>query len=188
MSLKSKVKNAINLLRTEKQVPIPQPVNAQKLLEGKVALITGGSGGIGFAMAETFLKSGAKVIIAGTNEKKLQGCCEKLVKVIGGGTGCEYIVLNVLDVKSIPDRVRCAAAKFPENRIDILVNSAGLNGNSTFEHMTEEEYDSIMDVNAKGTYFMSQAVSQFMIEKKRKVISLTWLLHQLCDQPVLPIA
>lgn len=45
MGLKSKVKNAINLLRTEKQVPIPQPVNAQKLLEGKVALTTGGSGG-----------------------------------------------------------------------------------------------------------------------------------------------
>lgn len=51
MSLKSKVKNTINILRTEKQIPIPQSVNAQKLLEGKVALITGGSGGIGLAIA-----------------------------------------------------------------------------------------------------------------------------------------
>lgn len=77
-------------------------------------------------------------------------------------------MLNVLDIKSMPDKVRCAAEKFPENRIDILVNSAGLNGHSNFENMTEDEFDSIMDVNAKGTYFMSQAVSQLMIEKKTK--------------------
>lgn len=174
MSLKSKVKSAINLLRTEKQVPIPQLVNAQKLLDGKVALITGGSGGIGFAMARAFLDSGCKVIVAGTSENKLQNCCDKLKAEIirGGGTQSEdylqYIVLNVLDVKSMPDKVRCAAAMFPENRIDILVNSAGLVAHADFYHMTEEEYDNIMDVNAKGTYFMSQAVSQFMIEKKTK--------------------
>lgn len=74
----------------------------------------------------------------------------------------------MLDVKSMPDKVRCATVKFPENRIDILVNSAGLVAHTDFYHMTEEEYDGIMDVNAKGTYFMSQAVSQFMIEKKTK--------------------
>lgn len=68
----------------------------------------------------------------------------------------------------MPDKVRSAAALFPENKIDILVNSAGLNGKLNFEHMTEAEYDAIMDVNAKGTYFMSQAVSQFMIEKNIK--------------------
>ena len=71
MSLKSNVKNTLKLLRSKKMVPIPQPVNVQKLLAGKIALITGGSGGIGFAMAKAFLDSGCKVIIAGTNEKKL---------------------------------------------------------------------------------------------------------------------
>lgn len=172
MGLKSKIKNVIKLLRTREMVPILQPVNAQKLLDGKIALITGGSGGIGFAMAKAFLDSGCKVIIAGTNEKKLQNCCGKLeagcLENPGGGIACKHIVLNVLDVKSMPDKVRRAAAKFPENRIDILVNSAGLVAHADFEHMTEEEYDGIMDVNAKGTYFMSQAVSQFMIEKKTK--------------------
>lgn len=162
MSIKSKVKKTISLLRTEKQVPIPNPVNVQKLLDGRVALITGGSGGIGFAMAKAFLDNGCNVIIAGTKEEKLQNCVERLE-----GT-CEYIVLDVLDIKSIPDKVRSAAAKFPENRIDILVNSAGLVAHNDFYHITEEEYDNIMDVNAKGTYFMSQAVSQFMIEKKIK--------------------
>ena len=79
MSLKSNVKNTLKLLRSKKMVPIPQPVNVQKLLAGKIALITGGSGGIGFAMAKAFLDSGCKVIIAGTNEKKLWNCCEKLM-------------------------------------------------------------------------------------------------------------
>lgn len=59
-------------------IPIPNPINTPELLKGKVALITGGSGGIGLAMAESFLKSGAKVIIAGTHEEKLRACCEKI--------------------------------------------------------------------------------------------------------------
>lgn len=84
------------------------------------------------------------------------------------GDYLQFIVLNVLDVKSMPDKVRCDAEMFPEKRIDILVNSAGLNGKANFDKITEEEYDSIMDVNEKGTYFMSQAVSQLMIEKKTK--------------------
>ena len=52
---------------------------------------------------------------------------------------------------------------FPEKRIDILVNSAGVVSHSGFANMTLEEYDNIMNINARGTYFMSQAVSKFMI-------------------------
>lgn len=83
--LKNKVKNIFRtigcLLNERMVVPIPNLVNAPELLKDKIALITGGSGGIGLAMAESFLKSGAKVIIAGTTEEKLRSCCEK----IGGG-------------------------------------------------------------------------------------------------------
>lgn len=74
----------------------------------------------------------------------------------------------MLDVTSMPDKVREAAALFPEKRIDILVNSAGVVVQSDFWHMTESEYDNIMSVNAKGTYFMSRAVAKLMIEKKTK--------------------
>lgn len=63
---------------------------------------------------------------------------------------CEYIILDVLDVKSMPDKVRCAVAKFPENRIDILVNSAGLIAHSDFVHMTEEEFDNVMNVSSSS--------------------------------------
>lgn len=86
-----KIKNIIKwfilLFKEEKKIPIPCPIHAPELLKGKVALITGGSSGIGFAMAENFLKSGAKVIIAGTNEEKLRSCCGK----ISGGGG-KYLI------------------------------------------------------------------------------------------------
>ena len=75
------IRNMIMIFKEEKKIPIPDPINAPELLKDKVALITGGSGGIGLAMAESFIKSGGKVIIAGTNEEKLRSCCEK----IGGG-------------------------------------------------------------------------------------------------------
>lgn len=68
----------------------------------------------------------------------------------------------------MPEKVKAAAAMFPENRIDILVNSAGVVSRSDFLDMSESEYDSIMDINAKGTFFMSQAVARYMIENQIK--------------------
>ncbi len=85
-----------------------------------------------------------------------------------GGYEASSIIIDVLDVQSIPEKVKTAAAKFPENRIDILVNSAGVVSHSDLMDMSEVEYDSIMDVNAKGTFFMSQAVAKHMIENQIK--------------------
>lgn len=82
MGLKSKIKNTIRLFKAKEMVPIYQPIDGQHLLEGKVALITGGSGGIGFAIAKAFMQQGCEVVIAGTSEKKLFTYCEKLS---GGG-------------------------------------------------------------------------------------------------------
>lgn len=90
------------------------------------------------------------------------------VKNYRRGGKAHYLVIDVTDVSSMPEKVRLAASESSAGKIDILVNSAGLVSHSDFYHMTEKEYDSIMDVNAKGTYFMSQAVGKFMIEKKIK--------------------
>ena len=163
--IKRAVRSTVMLLKEEKKIPIPNPINAPELLKDKVALITGGSGGIGLAMAESFLKNGAKVAIAGTNEEKLRSCCEK---ISGGKVSLSYIVIDVKDVKSMPEKVKTAAAMFPENRIDILVNSAGVVSHSDFLNMSEQEYDSIMDINAKGTFFMSQVTAKYMIENRIK--------------------
>jgi 3-oxoacyl-[acyl-carrier protein] reductase len=163
MSIKKWIKSMIYLLKEEKKIPIPTQVNTTELLEGKVALITGGTGGIGEAIAENFIQNGCKVIIAGTNERKIKNICERL--------GEEYIKgiqLNVIDVESMPKKIAEAVLLFPEKKIDILVNSAGLINHTDFQNMTEQEYDAIMDVNMKGTYFMCQAMSRYMIDNKIK--------------------
>ena len=82
MGVKTKIKNAVHTLiqmgKEEKIQPIIVPVEKEKLLNGKVALITGGISGIGLAIAQTFQNAGAKVIIAGTNQVKLEAALEKM--------------------------------------------------------------------------------------------------------------
>lgn len=163
MDIKLKIKNTIRFFKSKEMVPIYQPIDGQYLLAGKTALITGGSGGIGFALAKAFLQQGCEVIIAGTKEEKLASCCDKL-----GGGKADYLVIDVRETKLMPEKVVHAANKFSTKKIDILVNSAGVVSHSDFLHMTEQEYDSIMDTNAKGTYFISQAVGKHMIEKNIK--------------------
>lgn len=155
-----KILKALNLLRTKKIVPIMTPVDKDKVLKGKVALITGGSGGIGLAIAEAFLASGCKVVVAGTRKEKLDQIKGKIAN-----EDLATMVINVTDVKSLPDKVSEASEFF--GKIDILVNSAGAHHTHEFEDMTEDEYDKIMDTNVKGTFFMCQAMIDYM--KKNKI-------------------
>lgn len=75
------------------------------------------------------------------------------------------ILIDVRDVSVLPQKVEEAAALFEDNKIDILVNSAGVVKKHDFWNTDEKEYNSIMNTNAKGTFFMSQAVGKQMIEK-----------------------
>lgn len=166
MGVKTKLKNAVHTLiqmgKEEKIQPIIVPVEKEKLLDGKVALITGGTSGIGLAVAQAFQNAGAKVIITGTNQQKLEIALKKMG---GGGKG---LLIDVRDTEHLPDKVKEAESLFEENRIDILVNSAGVVVKHDFWGIDEKEYDRIMDTNAKGTFFMSQAVGKAMIEKQIK--------------------
>lgn len=161
MKLKKIIRSAVKLMKAKEMVPIPTPINTTDLLKEKVILITGGSGGIGSAMAETFIRNGAKVIIAGRDKNKLEKVKDKLEN-----EKLQSIIINVKDVDSLPYKIKEAADIF--GKIDVLVNAAGLVAHHKFLEMTEEEYDSIMNVNAKGTYFMSQAVAKYMIENHIK--------------------
>lgn len=107
------IRKIFNLFKEKEMYPIPKVINRDKLLEGKVALITGGSGGIGFAIAKSFVESGCKVIITGTNEEKLNDNCKKL----GEETIAKYIVWNVLEIKSIPNKLQEALEKFEEKEL-----------------------------------------------------------------------
>ncbi len=77
MGIAKKIKRFMNFFKEEKKVAIIQSVPEQSLLSGKTALITGGTGGIGRAIAEKLLSAGAKVVITGTNEKKTERLCKR---------------------------------------------------------------------------------------------------------------
>ena len=149
--IKAWIHKIIMMTKEEKIQPIIVPTDKEKLLDGKVALITGGSSGIGLAIAKAFMDSGAKVIIAGTNETKLLSALEGLEK--RGGTTSKGLIINVRDVETLPDKVKEAAALFEENRIDILVNSAGVVTKHNFWDTDEAEYDSIMETKCKRHLF-----------------------------------
>ena len=157
-------KRVIRSLRRKELIEVPKAINAQHILEGKVALITGGSSGIGFAMAQKFLEEGAKVIIASSNEEKLL----KSENELNQPDKVRTLVLDVRDTNRIVSKIDEALNLFDEKRIDILVNSAGIPDANDFFHTTEEVYDRVMDTNMKGTYFVSQAVANHMIKNKIK--------------------
>lgn len=131
-------------------------------MENKVALIVGGTGGIGAAIAEAFIEAGAKVIISGTKEEKVKNAVEKL------GDCARGIQIDLNKVGGFDNKVSQAISLFPENRIDILVNCAGVHGNQTFGSVSETTYDSVMNTNLKGMFFMTQVVSNYMKEKRIK--------------------
>lgn len=170
MAVKRKImqilRTLILMFKEKEMVPIMTPTDTEHILDGKVALITGGGSGIGFAIAETFVKSGCKVILAGRKEGNLATRCNQLNNCVP--ESAKYIVLDVLNVPSMPHKIHEAALLFDKGQIDILVNSAGVFKISSFECATEAEYDIIMDTNVKGTFFMSQAMERYMIDNKIK--------------------
>ncbi len=134
-------------------------------LENKVALITGGTSGIGEATAVLFAKEGAKVTITGRNEKRGCAVAEQIVK--DGGKAI-FIRADVRKAEDCRHAVEGTVGAF--GRLDILFNNAGVFYPHTTVDCTEEEWDLQMDVNLKGTFLTSKAALPRMIEQRRGVI------------------
>lgn len=134
-------------------------------LENKVALITGGTSGIGEATALLFAKESARVAITGRNEDRGKGVVEK-IKQSGG----EVIFLRA-DVSLASDCQRAAEETLRVfGRIDILFNNAGVFYPQTAIECSEREWDEQIDINLKGTFLMSKCVLPGMIARKSGVI------------------
>lgn len=131
-----------------------------ELLNGRVALITGGTSGIGFYIAKAYLNSGATVIITGRNETRIKQACDMLRSSIRDAEKVNGYVLDNTCVESFEPAIQKITAQWGL-KIDILVNNAGVLGGD-ISNVNEERYDVIMNTNLKGAFFLSQAIGRYM--------------------------
>lgn len=131
-------------------------------LDKKVILITGANGQLGRAMAQTLTEFGAYLVLT---DKVIDACKRTENKICKSGGKAISLEMDVTDKRSIEKCVDKVLRYF--GKIDTLVNNAGMGVFTPFEKRTPEEFDRIMDVNAKGVFLCSQIVSRSMIKRRK---------------------
>lgn len=126
-------------------------------LEGKVALVTGGNGGIGLAMAKGLAAAGATIAIAARNQKKSADAAALLQS---GGARVATVEVDVADTASVRRMVQSTVDRF--ERIDILIANAGMNIRKPPQAFTEQEWHTVLDVNLGGPFYCAQACYPIM--------------------------
>lgn len=161
--MKKLIKKIIRVMKRKEYIPIVSEIKDADLLKNKVAFISGGSGGIGSAIAKKFINAGCKVIISGTSEKKLMAISSKL------GNNCKYVILNLNNINDYEKVLEESVKIF--GKIDILVNSAGIHTTrkgAEFLNFKVSEFEDIIDINLKSVYFLSQKFANYFIENNIK--------------------
>ena len=129
-------------------------------VDDQVVIVSGGSRGIGLAIAGGFVQRGAKVVMTGREQSTLQQAADD----VASGTGsAQAIVCDVARTEDINRLVETVLNKY--GRIDTLVNVAGVNRRKPALEITEEDYDFVMDINLKGAFLLSQAVGRHMLDR-----------------------
>ena len=149
-------------------------------LKDKVAIITGGSRGIGFATADRFLKEGAKVVITASSAESAEKAVQKLRQLHPQGT-VMGIAPDLTSLESVRQAFREVAQTV--GCVDILVNNAGVSESTPFSQYTEEIYDRVMDLNLKGVFTATRAATECMEEKGSGVILSTSSMVSISGQP-----
>jgi NAD(P)-dependent dehydrogenase (short-subunit alcohol dehydrogenase family) len=138
-------------------------------LDGRIALVTGGSRGIGQMIAEGFLAQGATVYIAARKAAACAATAEEL------GPNCIPLPVDVATVEGC--RALAAALAEREARLDILVNNAGAAWGVAFEEFPEQGWDKVMDLNVKSPFFLTQALHPLLkaagVDRPAKVINIS---------------
>ena len=149
-------------------------------LRNKLAIITGGSRGIGFATAEKFLREGARVIITASSPSNAEKAVEKL-KAGYPDAVVDGISPNLAVWEEVREAFRTVEEKY--GPIDILVNNAGVSESTPFSSYTEELFDKVMDLNVKGLYNATRAVADSMAANGGGVILNTSSMVSITGQP-----
>ncbi|MEQ1753285.1 MAG: SDR family NAD(P)-dependent oxidoreductase [Micropepsaceae bacterium] len=130
-------------------------------LTGQTAFITGATSGFGERFAEILSAAGAKVVLTGRREKRLMAVKEKIEKAGGSAVALQLDVTNVAQIKACVEEAERLAGP-----LSILVNNAGLNIQSGVVGLSERDYDTIMDTNVKGMFFVAQTIGERMLHHK----------------------
>ena len=130
-------------------------------LDGKTALVTGASSGLGWRFAQLLAQAGAAVAVAAPSRDELQSIEEEVVRA--GAKACA-VRMDVTDVAGVRSAV--AAAEAALGGIDILLNNAGVMRPQRAVEVEEADYDYVADTNCKGAFFVAQAVGRSMIARK----------------------
>lgn len=128
-------------------------------LNGKVAFVTGGNGGIGLGMAKGLAQAGATVVIAGRDKSKAE---KALTELRADGGAADFAALDVADEQSCRDAIAQTAARF--GRLDILINNAGTSVRKTPEQLTVAEWHQVMDTNLTSAFLCAQAAYPHMVK------------------------
>jgi NAD(P)-dependent dehydrogenase (short-subunit alcohol dehydrogenase family) len=126
---------------------------------GQVVLVSGGSRGIGRALAGAFARRGARVVVTGRDPARLEETARAL------GPDARALPCDVARAEDRRRLVENVLAEF--GRVDTLLNVAGVNRRGRAERFTEEDYDFILDINLKGAFFLSLEVGRAMLERRR---------------------
>ena len=155
------LKGQVRFDHVESLTPIPLAVQLMRL-QGKVAIVTGGSRGIGRAIAETFAREGAHVVV---NYVRASAEASGVVEGIRKAGGSATSVMADVSQRDQAQRLVDEAVK-TFGRLDILVNNAGIRTEGTVLDTTEEDWDRTMDVNLKGPLNCMQAAGKVMVKQK----------------------
>jgi NAD(P)-dependent dehydrogenase (short-subunit alcohol dehydrogenase family) len=138
-------------------------------LDGRVALVTGASKGLGRAMAVGLAKAGASLALCARDRAGLE---ETQAAVAAHGARAEVFEMDVLSAASVRDAVAAAIDAF--GHLDILVNDAGVNVRKPTLELSEQEWDLVLDTNLKGYFLVARAVGAHMVARKKgKVINVS---------------
>ncbi len=149
-------------------------------LNNKVAIITGGSRGIGYATVEAFLKEGATVILTASSPASAEKAVNKL-KEANPDAKVAGISPNLSDLSSVRAAFQEVAEKY--GRIDILVNNAGVSESTPLLNYTEETFDKVMDLNVKGVFNAARIAAEVMEKQGGGVILNTSSMVSIYGQP-----
>lgn len=149
-------------------------------LKDKVAIITGGSRGIGYATADRFAKEGAVVVITASTQENADNAAAKLVEANPGAV-VAGISPNLASLESVTEAFNGVIERF--GGVDILVNNAGISERTPITAYTEEIYDKVMDLNVKGVFNATRAVVASMEARGGGVILSSSSMVSIYGQP-----